>query len=131
FEVNGRRPWFCEAADVAPDSLAFTFTHPELTEFGGGGSGQSGDDYSTDEQGIRHRALAIRLTYATRLNGLHIDLDIRNHSPRLVECELAWTVDADFADIQEAQSGRREQEAGVTRAHDGQTLTLTYQDARL
>jgi glycogen debranching enzyme len=131
FAVNGKPPWFCEAADLAPDSLAFTFVYPELTEFGGGGSGQSGDDYSTDEQGIRHRALVIRLTYATLLNGLRIDLDVSNHSPRPVECDLAWTVDADFADIQEAQSGRREQEAGVIREHDAQRLTLTYQDARL
>jgi glycogen debranching enzyme len=131
FEINGRRPWPCEAADLAPDTLAFTFTHPELTEFGGGGSGQANDDESTDEHGIRHRGLAVRLTYITLLNGLDVALDITNHSLRAVECDLAWTVDADFADIQEAQSARREQQAAVTREHDARTLTFSYQDARL
>jgi glycogen debranching enzyme len=131
FEIDGKRPWFCEAADLVPDSIAFTFNHPELAEFGGGGSGQSDDYESTDEHGIRHRALAVRLTYVTVLNGLDVSLEITNHSLRIVECDIGWMVDADFADIQEAQSGHREQQAGVTREHDAQTLTFTYQDRRL
>src|SRR5215218_1873949 len=57
-EVNGEPPWLCESATVAPDALAFTFVYPELMTFGGGGSGQSGDDFSTNQDGIRHRALA-------------------------------------------------------------------------
>jgi len=52
-EVNGRSPWTCEAALPEPHVLAFTYIYPELTEFGGGGSGQSGDEVSTDADGIR------------------------------------------------------------------------------
>src|SRR5947209_7157106 len=76
FQINGKAPWFCEAAALAPEAIAFTFVYPELTEFGGGGSGQSGDDFSTDEHGIRHRSIVIRLTYRTLLSGLHAALDI-------------------------------------------------------
>jgi hypothetical protein len=47
-EVNARSPWLCESSLLDPHTLAFTYNHPELTEFGGGGSGQSGDDVSTD-----------------------------------------------------------------------------------
>ena len=35
-ESNGERPWLCEAASLAPDSLAFNFVHPEIKEPGGG-----------------------------------------------------------------------------------------------
>ena len=30
-EINGERPWLCEAAAVDPESLAFNFVHPEIT----------------------------------------------------------------------------------------------------
>ncbi|HXT52243.1 MAG TPA: glycogen debranching N-terminal domain-containing protein, partial [Thermoanaerobaculia bacterium] len=43
-EIDGARPWLCERADPSPDRLAFVYVHPELAEFGGGGSGQSGDE---------------------------------------------------------------------------------------
>jgi hypothetical protein len=67
-EINGRSPWSCEACLLEPHVLAFTYVYPELTEFGGGGSGQSGDDVSTDAEGIPHRALSLRATYALRAN---------------------------------------------------------------
>jgi hypothetical protein len=60
-EINGRSPWLCEATLLGPDALAFTYIYPELTEFGGGGSGQSGDEVSTDADGIPHRALSLRV----------------------------------------------------------------------
>jgi hypothetical protein len=31
FEINGRPPWLCEAALIAPDTLLFNFVYPEIT----------------------------------------------------------------------------------------------------
>ena len=39
--INGDPPWPCEAASIAPDTLAFTYVHPEINETSGGGSGQA------------------------------------------------------------------------------------------
>ena len=130
-EVNGRSPWTCEAALPEPDVLAFTYIYPELTEFGGGGSGQSGDEESTDAHGIPHRALSIRAVFAVRIAGVAVTLTISNHSKRVIDADIAWNLDADFADIQEAHAGKREQEAEVGReVHDDQ-LHFTYQHAQL
>src|SRR4051812_41297001 len=52
FTINGRSPWLCEAASVEPSVLLFTYVFPEIAEFGGGGSGQSGDETPRDENGI-------------------------------------------------------------------------------
>jgi glycogen debranching enzyme len=130
-EVNGRAPWPCEATAVAPDLLAFTFIYPELMEFGGGGSGQSGDDVSVDADGIPHRALSLRVVYSVSVAGLSVALTISNHATRRIEADLAWHVDADFADIQEAHAGKREQRAEVHRRIDGGQLHFTYQHQQL
>ena len=37
-EINGRRPWLCEAAAVDPARLALTFVYPDITQQGGGGT---------------------------------------------------------------------------------------------
>src|SRR5512143_1042173 len=58
-EVNGAAPWLCEAAEVAPPTLAFTYVYPEVAEYGGGGTGTAGDDLPRDRHGIPQRALAI------------------------------------------------------------------------
>jgi len=50
--LNGREPWLCEAAAIGPDRLAFSYTFPEVARYGGGGSGQSGDDEPRDENGF-------------------------------------------------------------------------------
>jgi hypothetical protein len=59
-EVNGRRPWLCEATAVTPDRLLLTYVDPEIRQPGGGGTGQSGDEEETDEHGIPVRALDYR-----------------------------------------------------------------------
>ena len=130
-EVNGVTPWRCEAAMVRPDVLAFTYVHPELTEFGGGGSGQSGDETSFDDKGIPHRALAIRAVHTVGLDGLRVAVTLANHSGAHVSCDLTVQLDADFADIQEAHGGRREQDAPVDREHGRGVLTFRYRHTRL
>ncbi len=42
--VNGEAPWLCEAAAEDSGTLRFVYGYPELREFGGGGSGESGGD---------------------------------------------------------------------------------------
>ncbi len=48
-----------------------------------------------------------------------------NHGRESVECEFAFMLDADFADIQEALSGRREQHADVRRETNDLSRTVT------
>src|SRR5687768_5506870 len=69
-EIDGDRPWLCEAAAVEPHLLSFHYTHPEIAAYGGGGTGQAGDDVPTNERGIPQRALSIRLLYIVSLTGL-------------------------------------------------------------
>jgi len=45
--INGQIPWPCEAASLAPDTLAFTYVHPEIAEPGVGGTRQPGDEQDT------------------------------------------------------------------------------------
>jgi len=130
-DVNGEPPWLCEATAEDPATLHFTFAHPELTEFGGGGSGQSGDEVTTDSRGIPYRALDLRLEARVGVAGLDVILTVANRSARLVELTIGWTLDADFADIEEAQSGKREQHAAVTRSGGAGELRFTYEHVRL
>jgi glycogen debranching enzyme len=130
-EINGERPWLCEAASVNPESLAFNFVHPEIKQPGGGGSGQSGDEETIDDHGIPERSLDIRLTYHVGVAALDVVLAVTNRARVPVSCELAWDLGADFADIQEAQSGRREQEGSVDVAAHDQHVELTYRHVQL
>ncbi len=130
-EVNGQSPWLCDASVLKTDAVAFTYIYPELTQFGGGGSGQSGDEISTDAEGLPHRALSLRLVYTLSIGGLTVSVTIGNHSTRRIEADVAWALDADFADIQEAHEGKRDQHGEVHRHSSGAALTFTYQHPQL
>jgi glycogen debranching enzyme len=129
--INGRQPWLCEAAAADPASLALTLVYPEITQPGGGGTGQAGDEEGVDADGIPERSLDIRLTYGVGVATLQIALAITNHARRSVTCELAWRLACDFADIQEAQAGRREQEAPVNAMAGERHVSFTYQHPQL
>jgi glycogen debranching enzyme len=130
-EINGHSPWPCEATLLDTHSLAFTYIYPELTEFGGGGSGQSGDEVSTDADGIPHRALSLRASLSLSIARFAVSLTITNHSTRQVEADVAWVLDADFADIQEAHGGKRDQRGDVRRDTSAGHLTFAYQHPQL
>jgi glycogen debranching enzyme len=125
-EINGEPPWLCEAADVAPDTLALNYVHPEIKEPGGGGTGQSGDDETLDAHGLPQRSLDLRLTYRVGISELDVELTIGNNARRAVEFQIAVAIGADFADILEAQSGRREQDAPVEAAARDRHVELAY-----
>lgn len=129
--IDGHSPWLCQVAVTSPAVLRFDYVHPELTEFGGGGSGQSDDAVTTNPNGIPHRALDLLLEYTVGVAGLTVELRITNRSLRNVSFAIGWTVSADFADIQEAQGERREQTAPVRvdPAEDG--LRIVYEHPEL
>ncbi len=133
-EIDGVAPWCCERSYPDAAELAFVFVHPELTRFGGGGSGASGDEVTTDEHGIPHRALDLRLTYRVEPDRLHATLRIHNRSRVRVTPEVAFVFAADYADLLEAAEDRRQQEAPVSvdaaDIADG-VVRLSYQHPRL
>jgi len=130
-EIDGHQPWLCEAAVLAPDTLQFIYSYPEVAEYGGGGSGQSGDEEPTDERGLPQRSLDVTLTYRVAPAVLLVSARIVNRARRTLDFTATWILDADFADIQEAQSGKRQQEGAVSRHVDGSTLELAYEHERL
>jgi glycogen debranching enzyme len=129
--VDGRAPWLCEAAVEDPTTLHFGYVHPEITDFGGGGTGQSGDEVPIDAHGLPQRSLDIRLRYEIGVAALRVSLEITNRSRQRVSFAVGWTLDADFADVQEALSARRLQNAGVLRDADGCLLRFRYEHPKL
>ena len=102
--VNGHTPWPCEAVSVAPDTLAFTYVHPEITEPSGGGTGQAGDEETTDRDGVPERSIDIRVVYRVRAGCLDVSATIANRSRRALHITLTWNLSSDYADIQEAET---------------------------
>lgn len=130
-EIDGQSPWLCEATVVDPDVLEFSYTFPEVAQYGGGGSGQSGDDDPRNERGLPQRGLNIQLTYRVRVASLEIRASVVNSSRETLEFDLGWQLDADFADIQEAQSAERQQQAAVDTRPVQRGLRFEYVHERL
>jgi glycogen debranching enzyme len=124
--INGESPWLCEAAAEDPTTLRFAYIYPELTEFGGGGSGTSDDRDSFDGNGIAHRSIDVRVTHRTGIADLSTAVEITNRGRQEVALTVAWTIDADFADISEALEGGRQQDAGTSVTVDGSTMLFSY-----
>jgi len=129
--INGERPWLCESVRVSPRELRFLYVYPEVAAYGGGGSGQSGDDVPRDAAGIPQRALIVQTDCALSPAGMHVRMHVANHSQERVAGTVAIEIDADFADIQEAQGRSREQAAKVAAAHDERALVFEYRHPQL
>jgi glycogen debranching enzyme len=129
--VNGEAPWLCESATVAHDELAFTYAYPEITEPGGGGTGQAGDEAHTGHGGIPERGIDIQLAYRVQVAALEVSVVVANRTRTPIDIEVSLELGADFADIQEAQSNRRQQEAPIEiTTHDG-IIEYTYRQPQL
>jgi glycogen debranching enzyme len=127
FRLNGRSPWLCEDAVVAPNELQFAYAYPEVASYGGGGTGQSQDEPPSDEDGIPQRAVDIRLRYKIGVASLDAEVTLANRTARrTLSFTLSWIVSADFADIQEALAGVRQQEAPVRFAGNGRRCRFEY-----
>jgi glycogen debranching enzyme len=112
-EINGVSPWLCADGSAGHDQLDFVYVYPELTRFGGGGTDVSDDTTWTDAHGVSQRAVDLRLRLRVRLDGMDAELTLANRSREPVTLAVSWVIDTDFADIQEAQAGDREQRADV------------------
>src|SRR5206468_9805604 len=112
-ELNGTKPWLCADAVSSQRQLDCVFVYPELTRFGGGGTDVSDDTTWVDADQVVQRAIDVRLSERLRFNGLDVLLTLANRSSVAANLRIAWLLGADFADIQEAFSGNREQKADV------------------
>ena len=126
-EIDGERLWLCEAASISPNQLQFVYTYPEVAVYEGGGSGQAGDEEPRNPQGIPQRGIDVTVTYRVGLDRLSATAVLGNRTRDALTFELSWILEADFADIQEAQAGRREQEAVVDIQPAGNEITFAYQ----
>lgn len=130
-EINGTPPWLCEAAAVAPNRLEFAYIHPEMTTFGGGGTGQSGDAEGLSADGLPERSIDVLLAYHLDPGRLAVRIRLTNRSRGELELDAACVFDADFADLLESQAGTRQQEAPVDAVAAGSRLELRYRHPRL
>lgn len=112
-EINGERPWLCDICAISPTVLELTFIYPEVSSYGGGGSGSSDGELPANTLGIPSRSIAIRLRYRVGLSSLEVSLELANHSLAHVDLDVAWRIGADYAGLSEANSGQRQQEAAV------------------
>ena len=125
-EVNGVAPWLCADGITSQHQLDFVYVYPELTQFGGGGTDVSDDTTLRDSHGVIQRGIDIRARERVRFDGLDLALVVANRTAMAADLEIAWTVAADFADMQEALAGSRQQEAPVEREPLEHGVRLRY-----
>ncbi len=99
---------------MRPDLLQFVYSYPEVAVYEGGGSGQSGDEEPRNRKGIPQRGIDLTLTYQVHIDRLSATAVLANRTKAPLTFELSWILEADFADIQEAQS-RKPRAAGASR----------------
>lgn len=130
-EVNGTEPWLCADAVTSQRQIDFVFSYPELTRFGGGGTDVADDATWFDAHHVAQRAIDVRLSERVRFNGLDVVLTLANRSPVAANLTIAWLVAADFADIQEAFAGNREQRGEVGKVPQENGVCFRYHHPRL
>jgi glycogen debranching enzyme len=125
-EVNGEVPWLCAEGGGRQDELAFTYAHPELAGGGGGGSGTAVEELPRDARGLPRRTLDFLARYRVGFNSLDVVLTIANRWAEQAALELAWRLDADYADLLEADAGARQQQAAVEQWAESPRLRFRY-----
>lgn len=105
----GDRPWLCSLTDVEPALVEGTYIYPPVESRGGGGSGSGGTGSTHD---ILYRDLDLDLRYHIHPSSLEVHLVVTSRWQD-AELDLAWRLDADYADLLEAEEGKRRQEAPV------------------
>jgi glycogen debranching enzyme len=121
--INGEAPYFCSLAESAPNNLELAYVFPEVERGGGGGSGSGG---TAGKDGLLFRDLDLRLQYRVLPASLEATLWITNRWLDRVEVDLAWILSADYASVDEAQFGIREQEAEVEVRPDPAGVVFRY-----
>ena len=121
--VLGAAPHACSIAEVAPDELELSYLHPEVERGGGGGSGSGG---TGTKHGLLFRDLDLKMRYVLHPASADILLYVTSRWQEDVPVELAWEISADFAAVDEAHFGYRQQAAPVDRRSWGDRLELVY-----
>jgi glycogen debranching enzyme len=129
--LNGQRPWLCSVGRGNQDELTFTYIHPELAGGTGGGSGSAGEELPRDAEGLPRRAIDLRARYRISFHSLEVVLSIANRWAEQAALKLEWCVDADYADLLEADAGSRQQEAPIECDAQSHGLRFRYCHAGL
>jgi glycogen debranching enzyme len=79
-----------------------------------------------DAHGVSQRAIDVRLELRTRLDGMSAELTLANRSRERVRLAVSWVLSADFADVQEAHGGSREQHADVCAEPEPSGVRFRY-----
>ena len=124
--VNDATPWLCAEGDHRQAELAAVYIYPELTHFEGGGTDMADDWVWRDQSGVTQRSIDIRIRLHVTPRDLVVVLTIANRSLQHVRLHVSWELSADFADIQEALSARRQQNAPVESRCEGDELVFRY-----
>jgi glycogen debranching enzyme len=121
--VHGRPPRLDASSAVDPYSTLAYYICPPTSD----------DDGAVDALGLsvqeQDRQVVIRVSRFVG-QGLHEDLEVTNHGLGDARLELAWELDADFADLVEARGGKRQQDAPVSvdwHSMDGERGELHFQ----
>ncbi len=136
--IDGSDPTFVSANTV--DHHLLTSYHLAPSPAGRAAGPTPEDDSSTGDE-IVQKAIELQVN-AFVGNGLHLDLVVTNHALAETSVTLSLELGADFADLNEAQAGRRQQNALVERAWTADaargageeshgTLTLRYRHPAL
>jgi glycogen debranching enzyme len=131
FEVNGEPPWLCSAGGVRQHQLAFTYAHPELSGGTGGGSDSAQGEQPRDAYGLPRRSLDFLAHYQLGFHSLDVILVLTNRSTEPAALELTWRIDADYADLLEAEAGSRQQDCPVVRLAQPGGIRFRYQHPEL
>jgi glycogen debranching enzyme len=131
FEINGRAPWLCAVGSSDTREITLSYVHPEIPAGAGGGSGVAGDEMPRDEHGLLWRALDLFARYRVGFHTLEIELILANRCQESAELELTWRLDADYADLLEAQADARQQNASVERIPCLNELRFRYEHPKL
>jgi glycogen debranching enzyme len=126
--VRGATPHACSVAEVAPNEMELTHLHPEVERGGGGGSGSGGQG---SHDGVLFRGVDLRVRYVVHPASADILLYVTNRWQEDVEIELGWALGADFAAVDEACFGYREQAAAVHARVADERLELVYDQPEL
>lgn len=122
-EINGSDPFTCSSAEARPNALEFSYIYPPVASRGGGGSGSGG---MASTEGILQRGLDFDLRYEVHPSSFGVVLRITSRWDEHVEFDLAWILSADYAGIDEAQGGERQQEAPVEATSGENTVRFRY-----
>jgi glycogen debranching enzyme len=117
--IDGTPLHLCAIGSSAHDRLELVYVHPELTSFGGGGTGVSDDVERFDAHGIPFRALDVRVVHRVRANGMDSTFQIGNGSRHRVRFTFSIELAADFADLLDVVGGVHATPRAMTRRVEG------------